>query len=144
MEQNDTKPNHLERLGAGFKNIPSKSAFFAPMISRPAEAPTKTEAETHPKPSSKHVEIASLACRTHVDDISVQVSQCFNQRFPERIFWAGGMRVSVFGLTPFKPTLRRSGGQFTPFKQTFPRVAVSRGKFTPFKPTFPRVAASRE
>ena len=61
MEQNDTKPNPLERLGAEFKNIPSQSAFFAPMISRPAEAPTKTEAEPHPKPSSKRLENASKA-----------------------------------------------------------------------------------
>ena len=35
-----------------FKNIPSKSAVFTPMLSRPAEAPTKTGAEIHPKPSS--------------------------------------------------------------------------------------------
>ena len=36
MEQNDTKPNHLERMDAEFKLIPSKSAFFGPAISRPA------------------------------------------------------------------------------------------------------------
>ena len=35
-----------------------------------------------------------------------------NERSFSKIFWVGGMRVSVLGLTPFK--------------QTFPRVAASR------------------
>ena len=65
-----------------FKNIPSKSAVFTPMLSRPAEAPTKTGAEIHPKPSSIHVEIASLAFKIDLDDISVHVSQCFKQTSP--------------------------------------------------------------
>ena len=65
-----------------FKNIPSKLAVFTPMLSRPAEAPTKTGAEIHPKPSSIHVEIASLAFKIDLDDISVHVSQCFKQISP--------------------------------------------------------------
>ena len=65
-----------------FKNILSKSAVSTPMLSRPAEAPTKTGAEIHPKPSSIHVEIASLALKIDLDDISVHVSQCFKQTSP--------------------------------------------------------------
>ena len=65
-----------------FKNIPSKSAVYIPMLSWPAEAPTKTGAEIHPKPSSIRVEIVSLAFKIDVDDISVHVSQCFKQTSP--------------------------------------------------------------
>ena len=131
-----------------FKNIPSKSAVFTPMLSRPAEAPTKTGAEIHPKPSSIHVEIVCLMGK--FDRQGVGPIWPFLVILPLSLHFRG-FRPSGRKLIPLKPTFTRDVTSLSLFKLTFSMICPLgeplrrhfRGvvtSCTPFKPTFTRVA----